>query len=69
MAPHLRLIRTVPELESHDSADLTGFLIALTALSERYGIAIGDGVELYELEPDDRLSSYHADTEGRLIRA
>lgn len=64
--PHLRLVITpAPQPD----APLVGFLAELTALSERYGIAIGDGADLYELEPDDRLSSYRADAESRLTRA
>lgn len=68
MAAHLTLVKTVADPESQAAARLTAFVTALTALSERYGIAIADGAELYEMEPDDRLSAYHADTESRLTR-
>lgn len=50
-------------------AALEGFLRDLTALSDRYGIAVNDGAELYEMEPEDRLFIYRADAESRLSRA
>jgi hypothetical protein len=67
MAHHLRLI-IMDEPESQNSDRITAFLAGLTALSEIYGMAIADGAELYEMEPDDRLSSYHADDGSRLSR-
>lgn len=67
MPSHLRLVTTA-SLDPDGSDNVTAFLSALTALSERFGIAIGDGAELYEMEPDDRLFTYHADAESRLSR-
>ncbi len=69
MAPHLRLVSAPTQSDTREPDNLTAFLAALTALSERYGIAVADGAELFEMEPDDRLSSYHADAESRLTRA
>ena len=69
MVPHLRLVRSAVEPASKDADNLSAFLIALTALSERFGIAIADGAELYEMKLDDRLANYRADTESRLNRA
>lgn len=68
MAAHLRLVSTTtPRTEEPDN--LSAFLAALSALSDSYGIAINDGAELYEMEPDDRLSTYNADADSRLTRA
>ena len=68
MATHLRLVSTTtPRTEEADN--LSAFLAALSVLSERHGIAISDGAELYEMEPDDRLSTYNADADSRLTRA
>lgn len=69
MAAHLRLVSTNSAPGSQEPDNLSAFLAALTELSERYGIAIADGVELYEMEPDDRLASYRADSESRLSRS
>lgn len=60
---HLRLVPP-PEPDK-----LAAFLSDLTALSEKHGIAISDGIELYEMEPEDRLFAYRADGESRLSRA
>lgn len=68
MVPYLRLVRTPPAPESEGSDKLPSFLKALTELSDRYGIAIGDGAELYEMEPEDRLAAYDADADSRLTR-
>jgi hypothetical protein len=67
MAHHLRVVRN-DEPEPHDSDRISAFLAGLTALSEIHDIAIADGSELYEMEPDDRLASYHADDGSRLSR-
>ena len=69
MVAHLRLVSTTTAAGSHEPDNLSAFLAALTELSERYGIAIADGVALYEMEPDDRLSTYRADSESRLSRS
>lgn len=70
MPAHLRLVRSRNlEPEAQIDANLISFLAELTSLSERYGIAISDGAELFEMEPDDRLSAYRADADSRLSRA
>lgn len=69
MVPHLRLISTTTPPERREPDNLTAFLAALTEVSERYGIAISDGAELYEMEPDDRLFTYYADADSRLRRS
>lgn len=69
MASHLRLVSTTTPPEHREPDNLTAFLAALTEVSERYGIAISDGAELYEMEPDDRLFAYHADADSRLSRS
>jgi len=69
MASHLRLVSSLYAPDAQEPDNLSAFLAALSALSCRYGIAISDGAELYEMEPDDRLSAYCADAESRLTRA
>ena len=46
---------------------LQEFLDKLTQLGAEYGLAISDEPHLFIMEPDDRLLSYAADDESRLI--
>ncbi len=69
MVPHLRLVSETTPPERLEPDRLTEFLAALTEVSERYGIAISDGAELYEMVPDDRLFAYRADADSRLRRS
>lgn len=68
-APRLRLVSTTTPPERREPDKLTAFLATLSEVSERYGIAISDGAELYEMDPDDRLFAYHADADSRLSRS
>ncbi len=69
MAAHLKLVSSAAALTPAAPDNLSAFLSELSALSNRYGIAVSDGAELFEMESDDRLSSYGADAESRLTRA
>lgn len=48
------------------SVDLDGFLTALGDLSRRFGLAIGDGAQLYVMEAEDYQRSYLANDESDL---
>ena len=52
---------------AEQSPGLSEFLSGLTKLSAECGIGITDAPHLYIMEPEDRLFSYAADDESRLI--
>lgn len=55
--------------EVPDATKLTEFLHKLTELSAAYGLAINDGAELYEMEPEDRQYAYITDADSKLSRS
>nr|NUR37549.1 hypothetical protein [Sphingomonas sp.] len=48
------------------SVDLDGFLAQLADLSRRFGIAIGDGAQLYVMETEDYQRAYRTSDESDL---
>lgn len=65
--PVAHALRLEPEQAAKSVAN--DFLSALTELSRAYGIAIGDGAQLFVMEAGDEAFGYSADDESRLIRA
>jgi hypothetical protein len=67
-----RTLTLAPSRESESDATgpsgrLSEFLDGLTQLSAECGIGITDAPHLYVMEPEDKLFSYAADDESRLI--